>query len=143
MKTIKTYFIVWFIAISLIFIQNVSLNAQIPDGTYTRTSKDFKVILTCEARKSNGQWVPVRLDMSEWEQANLENKNGQLINKSGYVKRNGYIPGGSYVNSCRNIKVTLYATCKKLNGQWQKSSLNISNYRNGDIVNRDGQLRIE
>lgn len=52
----------------------------------------------------------------------------------------GYIPTGSYQETSRNIKIVLLAECKKIDGTWQESSLDITNCIKGDITNVDGKL---
>jgi hypothetical protein len=56
---------------------------------------------------------------------------------------NGYAPGGSYQQSCRNVRMnggTLTASCPGPNGSWQTTSINPRSCRGADIANRNGQL---
>ena len=55
----------------------------------------------------------------------------------------GYIPAGSYQQSCQNIRVRgnrLRAECTNTSGQWVASSLQLNQCRGGDIANYNGQL---
>lgn len=51
-----------------------------------------------------------------------------------------YLPSGSYKETSRNIKVILSAECKKLDGSWQESTLDLTNLNNADIANMNGKL---
>jgi hypothetical protein len=63
-------------------------------------------------------------------------------NNNGYGN-NGYAPGGSYQQSCRNVRMsggTLTASCPGPNGNWMTTSINPRSCRGADIANRNGQL---
>lgn len=52
-----------------------------------------------------------------------------------------YIPGGSYLWTASNVKVTLSATCTTKAGDTKKSQIDITNATTGDIVNNNGVLQ--
>jgi CVNH domain len=54
----------------------------------------------------------------------------------------GGAPGGSYLDSCRNVRVlggSLEADCRTTNGSWQRTGLRLSDC-SGDIANQNGHL---
>ncbi|MFH1634995.1 MAG: glycosyl hydrolase family 18 protein, partial [Chloroflexota bacterium] len=59
-------------------------------------------------------------------------------------KTKPFLPNGSYKLTSRNIKVTLFAQCERINKTQTESSLDIENYNyeQGDIANVDGELKI-
>jgi hypothetical protein len=77
--------------------------------------------------------------------------NGSYNNGSGYNNGrynngqygNGYAPGGSYQQSCNNIRsngTTVTASCPGPNGQWYTTSINARACGGADIANRNGRL---
>jgi hypothetical protein len=54
-----------------------------------------------------------------------------------------WIPGGSYADSCRNIRFdggSLTARCRRLDGAWRNTWLPNADNCDGNIVNNNGQL---
>jgi len=54
-------------------------------------------------------------------------------------------PGGSYQKTCRNCsfsKGILECECRKINGRWQRTRINVNKCR-GSISNQNGVLRCD
>ena len=51
---------------------------KIPEGTFTESSKDIKVVLTCKSKTMNGEWVSASLDLTDLTDPRIENLNGVL-----------------------------------------------------------------
>jgi hypothetical protein len=52
-------------------------------------------------------------------------------------------PRGSYTQSCRDVQVSgdrLEAQCRRTDGSWQRTELNLGNGDGGDIGNSNGRL---
>ncbi len=54
------------------------------------------------------------------------------------------LPRGSYLRTCHHVGVTrhatLFATCRRIDGRWRRTSLHRVDRCVGDISNRDGRL---
>lgn len=66
-----------------------------------------------------------------------------ILTNADYASAQIGVPPGSYKDSCKDIQVmpgsTLWAQCKKANGDYQKSTLRFANCE-GDISNNNGKL---
>jgi GH18 family chitinase len=111
----------------------------VPGGSYSKTCKNIKVTLTCEAQKIDQTWVDASLDITSLSNADIANINGTLENQ-GTVATTNYVPGGSYSKTCKNIKVTLDCEAKKIDQTWVDASLDITSLSNADIANINGTL---
>ena len=59
------------------------------------------------------------------------------------VHAQGYPPGGSYLNSCTDVRVSgdrIVAECGRINGTWDRTVLRDFDRCVGDIANIDGRL---
>jgi rSAM-associated Gly-rich repeat protein len=104
--------------------------------------------LVCNGGNGNGRWRNRHRD-NGYGNGGYNNGNGygnngyNNGNGYGYGNGNGYAPGGSYQQSCRNIRMsggTLTASCPTGNGNWVTTSINPRSCRGADIANRNGQL---
>jgi hypothetical protein len=100
----------------------------LPGGSYLKSARNIRVTLYCEARTSDGQWVPASLDLTHLEEAKVMNENGVLLNVVGNVPTKGFLPGGPYLESTRSWSVILSALCKTNLKSWQWSALDITNF---------------
>lgn len=116
----------------------------VPNGSYKFTSTSIQTVLTCQAQKIDQSWIPASFDLTGLVFANLANMNGVLENESGSAAATGYMPGGSYALTCQGMKVTLSANCRKRDGTWQKSTLDITTLSvDATIENIDGVLTVQ
>jgi hypothetical protein len=137
--------------------------AQTPSGSYQQTCRDIGVrgsTLYANCKDEGGNWRRTQLNDYQRCRGEIQNLNGNLQCTGGYGqgtygrdhdndrdhdRDRGYgIPGGSYSQTCQNIRVsgnTLQASCQKKNGKWKNTSL--GNYRQcrGQIENDNGKLR--
>jgi hypothetical protein len=116
------------------------MGPYVPNGSYRQTSREIKVTLSAECQKIDGSWQLTTFDLTEIGYVELENNDGTLTVSGPASPTPGYVPGGSYQQTSRNIKVTLSAQCQKIDGSWQPSALNITNLNNADVENQNGVL---
>lgn len=113
----------------------------VPGGSYTETSKDVQSHLFCSAQRRDHSWIPATLNLTELETTSISNEDGFLVNNGDGTTPVGYVPHGSYLETCKEISVILSASCKKGDGTWQISTLDITGLREGaTISNIDGVL---
>lgn len=116
----------------------------VPNGSYKFTSTNIQSMLTCQAQKIDQSWIPASFDITALSVANLANMNGVLENESGSAAATGYVPGGSYALTCQGMNVTLSANCRKRDGTWQTSTLDITTLSvDATIENIDGVLTVQ
>ena len=127
--------------------------------------------LTARCTNGSGQRVRSSIAITSCRGGDIANSNGQLVcnggngygrrrgygygnnngynngynngNGNGYGRGNGYAPGGSYQQSCNNIRMSgsvLTASCPSGNGQWMTTSIDPRSCRGSDITNRNGRL---
>ena len=117
----------------------------IPEGSYQKTSQNIYVNLYCDAQKSDQSWVTASYPVCALNEPNagLVNWNGILAPEGAPYPDKGFLPSGSYLATCKNVRVILTAKCKRIDGTWQLSTLDITSYdyEQGDIANIDGVLR--
>lgn len=122
------------------------MSGFIPKGSYTASSRNIAVDITCEAQKLDQKWVAVSYPISTLSEPNagLVNRNGHLEPEKGNYPKKGFVPQGSYAETCNKIRVVLTAECKDLQENWHHASLDITdyNYSQGDIANINGELKI-
>jgi hypothetical protein len=121
------------------------MTSFVPQGSYTKTTKDVSSNLYCQAQKRDQNWVDAGLNLTTLTAANVENLDGHLVNQSGGSGPNGgYIPGGSYAKTSRNMQVILSGYAQKRDQSWQWSTLDISHLAPGKTVsNIDGVLTVD
>lgn len=123
------------------------MNNFVPKGSYMETSEHVMTVLHCKATRADQTMVPASYLISELngEFDGLVNWNGQLAPEKDPIPEMGFVPKGSYMNSCDDIHITLMAQCKEKNGDWTWSTLDITDYtpEKGDIANIDGKLIIK
>jgi hypothetical protein len=113
----------------------------IPNGSYQQTVMNITVTLRCSAQKINQQWVPAELDLTQLTQANIANIDGVLKNVDQGVSPNGFVPGGSYTQTCRDIVVLLQCQARKIDQSYIPAALDLTKLpQTADIANMDGSL---
>lgn len=113
----------------------------VPGGSYSLTSQNIASTLFCQAQKRDQSWIPASLDLTNLSSADVANMDGHLVNESGSASSNGYVPGGSYSQTCTGIRVILSAYCQKRDQSWQWSTLDITDLpASAEITNIDGVL---
>jgi len=126
-------------------------NAQtIPPGSYQQTCKNIEMrgdVLSANCQDSTGRWQSVLLRDVGSCRSDIINDDGALRCSRGVGYQNGNqggIPGGSYVQSCQEVRVhgdDLEARCQTSSGDMKSSKLDDYNKCRGDIVNDNGKLR--
>ena len=134
---------------------------SLPGGSYQQSCRRAHIddgVLTATCTNDNGNWVGSSLQVSRcrpW--TDIGNINGQLRcvggagsqNYQGNYQPRGMwglsLPSGSYQQSCRRARLddgVLTATCTNDNGNWVRSSLQVSRCRPWtDVGNINGRLR--
>ena len=113
-----------------------------PPGTYQQSCKNISVRgddLRARCKDSYGRYHDTALDHADRCWGDISNSNGNLT-----CNRNGSTPGGSFSQSCRDIRVrwnVLLARCQARDGRWVDASLEQYSRCNSEISNDDGQLR--
>ena len=124
--------------------------AGAPGGSYVLSCTGIgmngaTLVATC--RRANGEMVAAQLPGASYVQADIVNCDGVL--RAGdcapaFAPR-VLAPRGSYASSCSEVRVegnTLFATCRRTNGQMQPSQLPDALAVKGDIANCDGFLHV-
>jgi len=120
------------------------LGVFVPKGSYIQTSRNITVTCYCDAQKIDQSWIPAYLDITAYREANIANMDGHLVNEPGKAPAKGYIPGGSYQKTCRDIRVIMKAECQKIDQSWVYSSLDITDLAtNKTLSNTDGVLKVD
>jgi len=126
-----------------------------PAGSYQQSCQNIRYqdqrgpngVLTADCADRNGRWVRTSLETGTCR-GDIFNRDGRLAcAASGSSVDRGGIPGGSYQQSCQNVRYTdqrgprarLTADCADRSGRFQRTSIDPRNCR-GDIYNRDGRL---
>lgn len=116
----------------------------VPRGSYIQSSRQIRVTLYCYAQKVNGSWIPASYDLTSSGFITLANIDEVLVGTpAGSSLVQPKVPGGSYTASCKDIRLVLTAQCKKIDGSWTWSSLDISQGVTGDIGNANGNLEMK
>ncbi|GAB3535747.1 CVNH domain-containing protein [Photobacterium alginatilyticum] len=119
------------------------MSQYVPEGSFIKTSRNVKSVLYATARKRNQSYVPSALDITELNSADVANLDGVLVSQTNHGAPSGYVPSGSYKETCRDVRVILSAECKKIDGSWQYSTLELTDISNVSISNIDGVLKID
>jgi hypothetical protein len=124
-----------------------SNNGQMPGGSWQQTCRNSNVqgnMLYASCQRMNGGWRDSSINYRQCRNFAVANDNGNLVCESN--SNNGWMPGGSWQQTCRNSSVqgnTLYASCQKMNGGWRDSSINYRQCSNGAVANDNGNLVCE
>ena len=114
----------------------------IPAGSYLKTTKDVKVVLLAEAQRKDGSWnADAHLELTDLQTADIENLDGVLHNTGRDAPARNFVPGGSYAQTSRNIRVILTGQAQKIYQSWITAQLNLTDLKApGDVANLDGKL---
>ena len=113
--------------------------ATTPAGSYSQTCRNVTISLTCQAEKADKTWVAASYDLTDAVDLDLANIDGVLENQ-GTAKPDGYVPAGSYKNSCKDIAVTLTCEAQTIGKQWVPASFDLTTASKLDLSNIDGVL---
>jgi hypothetical protein len=122
-------------------------NGWMPGGSWQQTCRNSSVqgnMLYASCQRMNGGWRDSSINYRQCRNFAVANDNGNLVCESN--SNNGWMPGGSWQQTCRNSSVqgnTLYASCQKMNGGWRDSSINYRQCSNGAVANDNGNLVCE
>jgi CVNH domain len=123
-----------------------------PSGSYLQSCRDIAprgddLHARCQTR--DGNWRETSLDDYQKCRGDIMNDDGKLRCVAGGayggpVYGNGNVQGGSFVQSCQDIRYNgddLHARCQGRDGGWRETKLDDYRKCRGDIVNDDGKLR--
>jgi CVNH domain len=125
-------------AASILMVGFAASAQQAPTGSYQRTCSNVSVsgtTLNASCKGFNGQSMQTDLPFYASCVGDIGNINGTLACAG---------PNGSYALTCTDVAVkgdTLSASCKKINGQLENTSLKGFQGFQGNISNCDGKLR--
>lgn len=121
---------------------------RIPGGSYIgsieQAPPQFRVTLKCKAPKNSKEYVDASLDLQEFDEPVVANVDGKLVvhpTEHAPPPWPGFLPAGSYKDSCTNV--TLLMTCKarKRNGTPVDAFLDLTKLTtSADVANIDGRL---
>lgn len=119
------------------------MTSFVPTGSYTLTTKNITSKLYCQAQKRDQAWIDAGLDLTALAASNVENLDGFLVNHDGGT-HTGFLPGGSYAKTSRNMQVILAGNAQKRDQTWQWSTLDITSLPAGKTIsNIDGVLTVD
>ena len=113
-----------------------------PAGSYTESCKNIQMkgtTLHAVCKSLDGRELPTSLKDANRCAEGVANINGILNCES-----SGVLPPGSYIATCKDVKLqgsTLSATCNDGKDHWRNTILRDANKCNGDIANQNGTLR--
>ena len=134
--------------IAAMAVPDLAAAAQ-PDGSYQQTCRNIntdksngkrRVSADCQDRRGN--WQRSRLNYEQCINQRVANDNGTLVCESD----GGRLPNGSWSQSCRNGATRngwLYADCRRTNGNWRSSSIDLRQCGNRGVANDNGNLVCE
>lgn len=134
-----------------VFWGTTSSAQGIPQGTYQQTCNNVTVngdTLIANCQDANGTWRPTQLPGFQRCTSEISNDNGNLrcanagLGPAQTWRGNG--PGGSYVQTCRDVKTSgddLHAKCQTTDGAWRNAKLDDYRKCKGNIINDNGKLR--
>lgn len=116
----------------------------VPQGSYLQSSTQVNANLYCKAQRRDQSWIASGATITSLT-GGLVNWDGSLQPENDTAPGEGYVPNGSYKRSVEGVSVALSAYCRKIDGSWQWSTLDITNYSpsQGDIANINGDLKIQ
>lgn len=118
--------------------------ASQPGGSYTDSCKNIQMkgtTLHAVCKSLDGREMPTSLKEANRCAEGVANINGILNCES-----SGVLPPGSYIATCRDVRLqgtALYATCNDGKDHWLSAALRDANKCNGDIANQNGALRCQ
>ena len=113
-----------------------------PSGSYQQSCKNIDVRgddLRARCKDTRGRYHDTTLDGADRCWGDISNNDGHLV-----CNRNSGVPGGSYSQTCRDIRVrynVVRARCQTRDGSWRETTLESAYRCSGGIENVDGQLR--
>ena len=116
--------------------------AELPPGPYVESCRNARMkgnTLSAVCKSADGSERPVSLKEANRCSQGVINLNGILS-----CAVNDVIPPGSYMGSCKEIRLQgtmLYAECNDGKDRWMKTQLRDAHKCPGDISNYHGQLR--
>ena len=132
----------WGIAVAVLLMSApLAWSLDRPKGSYRKTCHDPLVsgpILEARCERKDGSTAISMINFWNCESP-IENIDGRLTCTQRIRWR---LPRGSYKETCRHIRLhrnTLDAECRKRNGKWRETSLNVK-HCHGSIVNQNGKL---
>ncbi len=141
----------WLMAAALCALMAPGASAQIPQGSYQQTCASVQTGrngLYANCQDTQGAWRYSVLPEYQECVGDIANVNGELhCPRRGGLQwdrnRRGWMPRGSYVETCRDIRVdgnNLFAKCENMRHRWMRTSLQQFDGCVGGIINDDGQL---
>lgn len=115
-----------------------------PGGSYADSCRNIQMkgsTLHAVCKSLDGRELPTSLKDANRCAEGVANINGILNCES-----SGVLPPGSYIATCRDVRLqgtALYATCNDGKDHWLSAALRDANKCNGDISNQNGTLRCE
>ncbi|NCD70263.1 CVNH domain-containing protein [Mucilaginibacter agri] len=117
-----------------------------PAGSFINSADNVLVTLFAQCKNKAGVYVDSTLNITNIATIKqVDNADGKLVFAPATgSKATTFTPNGSYRSSSQNIKVTLSAACKNMQGNTVNSVLDITDLAlSKEIANANGQLKVE
>ncbi len=88
------------------------MGQYVPEGSYKQTSKNIRVTLSADCKKNDGTYNPDTLDITDLDNANIENRNGRLVNDVKEVIR---------FSMCDMLKIGIGSSSSHTLAPWQSA----------------------
>ncbi len=113
----------------------------IPKGNYLESIKGINITLTCNALDTSQKPKAASYDLTLKSSIGLENING-VLKYSQQAQQNGFKPGGSWIESCNDIKITLKCQAQKIDQSWVEATFDLTNSPEDVLLtNQNGVLQ--
>jgi len=146
--------------------QPASAQQNMPGGGWDITCRNAQMhgsVLRAQCRRMDDSWMRSSLDVSQCRNGLVANVNGSLAcegrvngqygpnayspnapyGPNGYNARNNGLPGGGWSDTCRNASMRgnmLSASCQDERGNYQYSSIDVTQCRQNLVANVNGYL---
>ena len=127
--------------------------SAMPQGSWQnscRNARTYGNTFSADCRANGGSYQHSSINLSQCRGGSVGNYSGRLFCESGYNRGNeggwsggSAMPQGTWQSSCRNAYMrgsVLTASCSAGNGQYIRSSLNVSQCRRNSVANHNGRL---
>lgn len=139
----------------LVCESQIGQTGRLPPGPWSQVCRNARVqnnVLYAECPAGGGNWRTVDVNLNRCPGQPITYQNNDLRCPDGQSGGGGYqpwwgqgLPQGSYRQSCRNTRMEgrdlLVAECRRQNGNYRTTRLDIDECRGRDIANDNGHLQ--
>ncbi len=129
-----------------LYCEEASTRDAFPQGTWVSTCRDFAYEagwLYAECRRRDGSWRDAQIFADDCA-STISNSDGRLVcDAELFAPRTPTEITGNFRDTCRNVKMedgVIAAECRRTNGGWRYTELELSECPSGNAANIDGRL---